>query len=276
MRSTKLYIMIVSMIVISVLSVFTAKQVWKADETQLKKEISELRKEISNYKNQVTAFQQKKYAYFRPHIGHGELPLEFNADEPSERGTAARVNVVDNMTVEVIDERDNWSRIVLYGWIPEWYLVDDPLESEPINVTAPQKLFLKEHADMLMYPDDRSKTLFKNISRGKAVVVTKQYRDWSYITLRQVSEAPSYTEGWIKSTLLGTKDQTEPLEGILKADTKAYVVDDFSEIWKAPKDRIEIVREPKEITIAEKRDKWAKVSTSEGWGAWVQMKNIEF
>lgn len=262
---------------------FAEKSQWKKREVKLSNEIQSYKKAETELKDRISQLEnlasevpmQMKY-YIRPHNQISSINMELQPGSPVVSGPIAKISTNITEPVSVIEKKNGWAKVKAEWWIPEWYLVENTENIEQIKVLPATKMFIKEQCSLKLYPDDNAPIIFENLFKGKVIYVSKQYRDWYYITLQQVYDIPAYTEGWVKVSQVGSKDEVEPFEGYLKIGSKAYIVYEFNEIKNCSSRNIEIVKDKRPVYIVKKQGNYACVDAAGGWQAWVKLSDIEY
>lgn len=222
----------------------------------------------------------KKIAYLRPHDGIGYLPLQYGTKLEHSVGYMGNVKTFDfddkaYTQVKVLDVKDEWAKISIEAYIPKWYIVDkqgkDFKKEDIMHSIKSKKMYTKEQCTMKLAPDKEG-SIQLSLQKGKAVFVTKEYKDWCFIELQQKYKNTDVTQGWVKKSQLGTIKDTEPLEAIIKKGTLVMEYYDTTEKQKRILNHDVPVYLLKEKNIGD----LVYGKSTESGGFWINKKYIDF
>ncbi|HEY3316179.1 MAG TPA: hypothetical protein VGL40_12990 [Bacillota bacterium] len=164
--------------------------------------------------------------------------------------------------VRVLATQGVWTMIQqggLKGWIPTWYLSDDPT---PVKELQSEGLVLADEASIYLYPDGPA---VGELPGGKVLKPFKEWNDWVQVRIT-VYSVPGVQTAWIMRKMLTTPNQVEPKEGYLYQGTEAFQ-GEFDQITGTKPD---VLTHPLPVWITEQKGGYLRVSAAGGWIAWVK------
>jgi uncharacterized protein YgiM (DUF1202 family) len=246
-------------------------------KTTMDNRVQELKKENEKLRSTLGI---KKIAYLRPHDSIDYLSLQYGTKFQPSVGYMGTIKTFDfdnksYTEVTVLDTEEEWAKISIEAYIPKWYIVDKQDEAfkqkQIMHSIKRKKMYTKEQCNMKLAPDKNSFTQLR-LDKGKAVYVTKIYRDWYFIELQQTQSNTDFTQGWVKKSQLGTSKDTEPLEAIIKSGTLVMEYYDTAE----QEERILNNDVPVYLVPEKNVGDYIYGKATESWGFWINKRDIDF
>ncbi|MHB8155802.1 MAG: SH3 domain-containing protein, partial [Desulfocucumaceae bacterium] len=180
-----------------------------------------------------------------------------------------REKIPGGVMVEVLEYREEWVSLrygTKEGWLPAWYLSEDP---EPLVEVNSGYLVLNRDTGGLLYPAGPRIT---DLARGRLLLPLREWNSWAQVEIILYS-VPGVSSAWIPKNLLSPVKDVTPTEGFLKEGTPVYEVEDFNQIAKAAP---QAARYDMSVILRLKRDGYINVEAAGGWTAWTRLENLQF
>lgn len=249
---------------LSILVLLSTNVITLIDNKEIREELESLKQQESQKvnTNKTTAFLKKI----------GDIKLHYNNGGYPAFGYKANINtfLAEDNKVEIIEEKENWSRVNITGWIPSWYLITNkPIEEEGYSISQPQYRTVQSDCQLYLAPNVPSAN--KNdavLSTGQVVKLLYNYNDWYYVQRLVKWDANEFPEGWVKKSNLATFDQLKPSEVMIKKGTMTYEYGSDVEVGKLNRD---IYGRIKEINNG-----WCDLSAPGAFPLRVRVEDITF
>ncbi|MCL5057534.1 MAG: hypothetical protein M1130_05975 [Actinobacteria bacterium] len=152
------------------------------------------------------------------------------------------------------------------GWIPKWYISDDP---GPVKDIESEHMVLNRSAPGLLYPGGPQAV---SLDKGRLLLPLKQWNGWVQVEII-VYSIPGVMTAWVEKEFLSPVNGVTPAEGFLKQGSTAYVGCEFEEIDRCLSEEA-AYNMP--VQIYGERNGYLNVAAAGGWSAWTKKENISF
>lgn len=182
---------------------------------------------------------------------------------PTASLNAFAINMDSNLTI--IEQDENYTKVEIRGVIPTWYIMNTTNKSETMYISEDMYII----KDSKVYLSPREKKLVNNFSRGNAVHVKYEWKDWYYVSLYRQYDSNAIINGWVRKVNLGNLNMLPTLVNVDVRIKQNSTVDNNGE-------SLVIENNTTWGTIIEETDDTYSISLPGAWSVEVNKTDVEF